>query len=82
MKKKDLKIKCNKINIQLFASDDCYPEESQICYPDCNPDCNPNCSPNCNPNCNPNCDPRCTPVCGPSCNPCYPSNHCNPQLFY
>lgn len=69
---KDLIIKENKIKVQLFAS----------CYPDCNPDCTPECSPNCNPNCNPNCDPNCVPTCSPSCNPCFPSTHCNPEIFY
>lgn len=52
------------------------------CFPTCNPDCMPECAPNCNPNCDPNCDPTCAPTCSPSCNPCYPSDHCNPEIFY
>ena len=79
-KKKDLKIKKISINLMLFST--CNPECSPACDPECSPGCYPDCEPNCSPECYPNCDPLCTPRCGPSCNPCYPSDHCNPNLFY
>ena len=27
------------------------------------------------------CNPLCAPTCSPSCDPCFPSSHCNPEIF-